>query len=168
MPSTIKLTQKQLLMRTKILKTDQEYNQACERIYELMHSSTEPIDPASEEGEELELLSLLVEKYEQERFPVEAPDPLSAIKFRMEQMNIKQTDIAPLFGGKTRISEVLSGKRPLNMKTIVLLNRYLGIPFESLLGKNADMKLDEQKKSKILTIKAIRDLFALNNKTAML
>ncbi len=155
-------------MRTKILKTDQEYNQACERIYELMHSSTEPIDPASEEGEELELLSLLVEKYEQERFPVEAPDPLSAIKFRMEQMNIKQTDIAPLFGGKTRISEVLSGKRPLNMKTIVLLNRYLGIPFESLLGKNADMKLDEQKKSKILTIKAIRDLFALNNKTAML
>jgi HTH-type transcriptional regulator/antitoxin HigA len=155
-------------MRTKILKTEQEYNQACERIYELMHSSTEPIDPASEEGEELELLSLLVEKYEQERFPVEAPDPLSAIKFRMEQMNVKQTDIAPLFGGKTRISEVLAGKRPLNMKTIVLLNRYLGIPFESLLGKNADMKLDEQKKSKILTIKAIRDLFALNNKTAML
>jgi HTH-type transcriptional regulator/antitoxin HigA len=155
-------------MRTKILKTEQEYNHACERIYELMHSSTEPIDPASEEGEELELLSLLVEKYEQERFPVEAPDPLSAIKFRMEQMNVKQTDIAPLFGGKTRISEVLSGKRPLNMKTIVLLNRYLGIPFESLLGKNADMKLDEQKKSKILTIKAIRDLFALNNKTAML
>jgi HTH-type transcriptional regulator/antitoxin HigA len=155
-------------MRTKILKTEQEYNQACERIYELMHSSNEPIDPASEEGGELELLSLLVEKYEQERFPVEAPDPLSAIKFRMEQMNVKQTDIAPLFGGKTRISEVLAGKRPLNIKTIVLLNRYLGIPFESLLGKNADMKLDEQKKSKILTIKAIRDLFALNNKTAML
>lgn len=123
-------------MKTKILKTEQEYNEACKRIYSLINSSETPIEPNSPEGEEMELLSLLVEKYEQEHYPVKAPTPLEAIKFRMEQMNLKQSDIAPLFGGKTRISEVLHGKRPLTLKMITLLNRYLGIPLESLVSGN--------------------------------
>ena len=62
----IKLTQKRLAMKTKIIKTEQEYNEACVRIYSLMHSSQNPIEPESAEGEELELLSMLVEKYENE------------------------------------------------------------------------------------------------------
>ena len=107
-------------MKTKILKTEEEYNAACERIYELIHSTEQAIEPDSQKGEELELLSLLVEKYEQEHHCMNAPDPVEAIKFRMEQMNLKQKDVAPLFGGKTRVSEVLHGKRALTLKMITL------------------------------------------------
>ncbi|MFP4448116.1 MAG: type II toxin-antitoxin system HigA family antitoxin [Bacteroidales bacterium] len=151
-------------MKTKILKTEQEYNEACERIYKLIHSSDEPIDPDSPEGEELELLSLLVEKYEQENHSMEAPDPIEAIKFRMEQMNLRQTDIAPLFGGKTRVSEVLHRKRPLTLRMIVLLNRYLGIPLESLISGNKDVKLSPEKRRKLLNISSIRTQFSDGNR----
>ncbi|WP_016776590.1 helix-turn-helix domain-containing protein, partial [Anaerophaga thermohalophila] len=75
-------------MKTKILKTEQEYNEVCERIYNLINSNKNAIEPDSPEGEEMELLSLLVEKYEQEHYPVKAPNPIEAIKFRMEQMNL--------------------------------------------------------------------------------
>jgi HTH-type transcriptional regulator / antitoxin HigA len=112
-------------MKTKILKTEQEYNETCERIYALIHSSEDAIEPNSPEGEEMELLSLLVEKYEQEHYPLAAPNPVEAIKFRMEQMNLKQSDIAPLFGGKTRVSEVLHGKRPLTLKNDNLIKQVL-------------------------------------------
>ena len=91
-------------MKTKILKTEQQYNDACERIYSLINSTHNLIEPQSSKGEEIELLSFLVEKYEQEHWAIEAPTPVEAIKFRMEQMNLRQSDIAPLFGGKTRIS----------------------------------------------------------------
>jgi HTH-type transcriptional regulator/antitoxin HigA len=144
-------------MKTKILKTEREYNTACERIYSLIHSSENPIEPNSPEGEEMELLSLLVEKYEQEHHQLGTPNPIEAIKFRMEQMNLKQTDIAPLFGGKTRVSEVLNGKRPLTLKMITLLNRYLGIPLESLVSGNKDIKLEPAKRERILGIASIRD-----------
>jgi len=144
-------------MKTKILKTEQEYNEACERIYSLINSTENLIETDSPEGEEMELLSLLVEKYEQEHYQMEAPSPIEAIKFRMEQMNLKQTDIAPLFGGKTRVSEVLNGKRPLTLKMITLLNRYLGIPLESLVNGNKDIKLEAEKKEKLLNISSIKE-----------
>jgi len=80
-------------MKTKIIKTEQEYNEVCNRIYNLIHSTDEPLKPDSPEGEELELLSLLVEKYEHEHYPVDFPDPVEAIKFRMDQLNLKQVDI---------------------------------------------------------------------------
>ena len=73
------------------------------------------------------------------------PDPIEAIKFRMEQMNLRQADIAPLFGGKTRVSEVLHRKRPLTLKMITLLYRYLGIPLESLVAGNKEIKLEDEK-----------------------
>lgn len=144
-------------MKTKILKTEQEYNAACERIYKLMHSAENPIEPDSPEGEEIEILSLLVEKYEQEHHQLDAPDPIEAIKFRMEQMNLKQKDVAPLFGGKTRVSEVLNGKRALTLKMITLLNRYLGIPLESLISGNKEISLQEEQKEKLLKISSIQD-----------
>lgn len=153
-------------MKTKILKTQQEYNEACERIYALINSKGNAIDPDSPEGEELDLLSLLVEKYEQEHYPINAPNPIEAIKFRMEQMNLKQIDIAPLLGGKTRVSEVLHGKRPLTLKMIILLNRYLGIPLESLVMGNKDVKLEPEKQDKLLSIVSIKEYLS-GSKVAM-
>lgn len=144
-------------MKTKILKTEQEYNNACERVYTLMNSSENAIEPNSPEGEEMELLSLLIEKYEQENYRLEAPSPIEAIKFRMDQMNLKQADVAPLFGGKTRISEVLNGRRPLTLKMITLLNRYLGIPLESLITGNKEIKLEPEKKEKLLHVSSIKE-----------
>jgi len=147
-------------MKIKILKSKQEYDKACERIYSLIQSTEKAIEPESPEGEELELLSMLVEKYEQEHFPVEAPNPIEAIKFRMEQMNLKQVDIAPLLGGKTRVSEILNGKRALTLKMIILLNRYLGIPLESLIAGNKDIKLEPESRDKILGIASIKKYFS--------
>jgi len=154
-------------MKTKILKTEQEYNQASERIYSLINSMDTAIEPDSPKGEEIELLSLLVEKYETDHHRLEAPDPIEAIKFRMEQMQLKQTDIAPLFGGKTRVSEVLHRKRPLTLKMITLLNRYLGIPLESLINGNKEIKLEPDKRDKILRISSIQE-YLNNNRTAIL
>ena len=78
----------------------------------------------------------------------------------MEQMNLKQTDVAPLFGGKTRVSEVLNGKRNLTLKMITLLNRYQGIPLESLMSGNKEIKLDDDKKEKLLHISSIREYWS--------
>ncbi|WP_194973648.1 helix-turn-helix domain-containing protein [Aquiflexum lacus] len=147
-------------MKIKILKSKQEYDNACERIYALIQSTEKAIEPESPEGEELELLSMLVEKYEQEHFPVEAPNPIEAIKFRMEQMNLKQVDIAPLLGGKTRVSEILNGKRALTLKMIILLNRYLGIPLESLIAGNKDVNLEPESRDKVLGIASIKKYFS--------
>ncbi len=154
-------------MNAKILKTEQEYNEACERIYRLINSSDNTIESGSPEGEEIELLSLLVEKYEMEHYQLEAPDPIEAIQFRMEQMNLRQTDIAPLFGGTTRISEVLHRRRPLTLKMITLLNRYLGIPLESLITGNKEIKLEADKKEELLNISSIRE-YLKGNRAAMI
>jgi HTH-type transcriptional regulator / antitoxin HigA len=154
-------------MKTKILKTEQGYNEACQRIYTLINSNENAIAHDSPEGEELELLSLLVEKYEQEHYPLAAPNPIEAIKFRMEQMNLKQSDVAPLFGGKTRVSEVLHGKRPLTLKMITLLNRYLGIPLESLIAGNKEVKLEPEKSEKLLSIESIKKYFS-SSRAAMI
>lgn len=144
-------------MKTKILKTEEEYNEACERVYLLMNSTENLIEPDSPEGEELELLSLLIEKYEQENYQIKAPTPIEAIKFRMEQMNLKQADVAPMFGGKTRVSEVLNGRRALTLKMITLLNRYLGIPLESLISGNKEVKLEPEKREKLLNVSSIKE-----------
>ncbi len=154
-------------MKAKILKTKQEYDQACEHIYKLINSTAKDIEPQSPEGEEIELLSLLVEKYEQEHYPIDAPNPVEAIKFRLDQMNLKQTDVAPLFGGKTRVSEVFNGKRPLTLKMITLLNRYLGVPLESLISGNKEIRLDPAKKEQLLNISSIRNYLDRKSKAAI-
>jgi HTH-type transcriptional regulator/antitoxin HigA len=154
-------------MISRILKTEQEYNEACSRIYSLIHSVENDIEPNSPKGEEIELLSLLVEKYEQEKHKMSAPDPIEAIKFRMEQMHLKQADVAPLFGGKTRVSEVLNGKRPLTIRMITLLNRYLGIPLESLICGNKEIKLESEKRDKLLSISSIKN-YLTSVRTAMI
>jgi HTH-type transcriptional regulator / antitoxin HigA len=97
---------------------------------------------------------------------LDPPSPIGAIEFRMEQMNLNQTDIAPLFGGKTRVSEVLNGKRVLTLKMITLLNRYLGIPLESLIQGNKEIKLDAEKRKMLLNLDSVRE-YLKNNKTAI-
>ncbi len=83
--------------------------------------------------EELELWSLLVDRYEAEHFPIDLPDPVEAIKFRMEQEGLRQKDLERFFPGKNRVSEVLNHKRPLSIGMIRALHRGLGIPAEVLL-----------------------------------
>ncbi len=149
-------------MEVKIIRTEEEYESGCKRIYELMHSGTDQIPINSPEGDELELLAILVEQYEQKHYSVGPPDPIEAIKFQMDQMGLKQKDIAPLFGGKTRISEVLNRKRPLSLKMIILLNRYLGIPVESMISGKKEVYLEKSEQEKVMESSAIREYLNSN------
>ena len=120
-------------MKTKILKTEPEYNKACKRIYNLMNSTSSPILPNSPEGEELELLSLLVENYEQEKFRSEPPGAIEAIRFRMEQMNYKPKDLADVLGFRSRVTEILGKKRKLSLDMIRKINKQMNISTEVLI-----------------------------------
>lgn len=148
-------------MTVKVIKTEKEYEKACKRIYELIHKN---VEIGSKEGDELELLSILVEKYQDENNPLPPPDPIEAIKFRMEQMNLKQVDIAPLFGGVTRISEVLKKVRPLSIKMVYNLNRYLRIPLESLINYKHKFELNAFAKKKLLKNPTISNFIDAKNK----
>jgi len=117
-------------MNAKIIKSEEDYEEALARVDELMDLDPEP---ESLEGQELELLAVLIERFEDEMYPMDFPDPIEAIKFRMEQEGLTQTDIAPLFGGKPKASEVLNGKRSLSIAMMRNLHEKLGIPAEVLL-----------------------------------
>lgn len=115
-------------MKIKAIKTETDYNQAIKRLEEIFHA---PAD--STEGDEAEVLSILLEKYEDENYPIESPDPIEAIKFRMEQMDMKKKDLAEIIGYKSRVTEILNRKRKLSLKMIRNLHEKLKIPYESLL-----------------------------------
>lgn len=116
-------------MEIKVIKTEEEYNRALQRL-EIIFDA--PAD--SEEGDEADLLGILIEKYEDEYYPIEAPDPIEAIKFRMEQMDMDNNDLAKIIGYKSRVSEIFSRKRKLSLKMIKNLHEKLKIPYESLMG----------------------------------
>ena len=116
-------------MDIKAIKTERDYNQALERLVKIFHA---PID--SKEGDEAEILSILIEKYEDENYPIEAPDPIEAIMFRMEQMEMTKKDLAEILGYKSRVSEIFSKKRKLNINMIRKLHDKLNIPYESLIA----------------------------------
>jgi HTH-type transcriptional regulator / antitoxin HigA len=115
-------------MNIKVIKTEAEYNLALKRL-EIIFDS--PID--SPEGDEAELLGFVIEKYEDEHYPIDAPDPIEAIKFRMEQMNMDNKDLAKVIGYKSRVSEIFNRKRKLSLKMIKNLHEKLNIPYESLI-----------------------------------
>lgn len=119
-------------MIIKIIHTETDYEAAIDEIKRLIIS-----DPAtgSEEANRLDILFLLVEKYEEDNFHFDLPDPISAIKFVMEQKKLKQTDLIKYIGSRSKVSEILSGKRPLSLNMIRKLNEELGIPAEILLKK---------------------------------
>jgi len=111
------------------INTEDDYNDTLLRIDALMDA-----EPGTEEGSELDVLVTLVEAYEAAHFPIDAPDPVEAILFRMEQMGIDRKDLEQFLGGRSRVSEVLSRKRNLSIGQIRKLHSGLNIPFENLLG----------------------------------
>ncbi|WDE98531.1 ImmA/IrrE family metallo-endopeptidase [Lentisphaera profundi] len=123
-------------MKIKLIKTVSEYDQALERIELLMD-----LDSMSQDQEdELEVLAFLAEAYEEDHFPIDLPDPVEAIKFRMSQEGLKRKDLEPYLGNKSRVSEVMNGKRPLSLTMMRRLHEGLGIPAEVLLQeKNASL-----------------------------
>lgn len=117
-------------MRPKVIKSDAEHAAALAQLDKLMAAHPAPGTP---KAEELELLSVLIERYEDERFPLDLPDPVEAIRLRMEEEGLRPRDVAPYFGGASKVSEVLARKRPLTLKMIRALHEGLGIPAEVLL-----------------------------------
>ena len=115
-------------MNWKVIKTERQYKRALVRLEQIFDARKN-----TRLGDELELLSLLVEAYEKERYAIVAPDPIEAIKFRMEQLGFTQKDLCNVIGLKSRVSEILNRKRKLNLDMIRKLNRALGIPAEVLV-----------------------------------
>jgi|694.fasta_scaffold32191_3 HTH-type transcriptional regulator/antitoxin HigA len=114
----------------KLIKTSKEHETALERLEELMLGN--PV-PDSEDANELELLALLIKAYEDKNIVIAPPTPIEAIRFRMEQAGLTQKDLVPFIGTKSRVSEVLAGKRPLTLAMARKLHKGLGIPAEILL-----------------------------------
>ena len=115
-------------MNIKPIRNEQDYQNALQRLNEIFDAKR-----GTEEGDELEILSILIDNYENEHFPIGMPDPIEAIKFRMEQMGMKQKDLAEVFGFKSRVSEILNKKRKLTLEMVRKLNTTLHIPTEVLI-----------------------------------
>ncbi|NQV59277.1 MAG: transcriptional regulator [Alphaproteobacteria bacterium] len=114
----------------KPIRTEADYDGALETIAGLMAA-----EQGSADGDALDVLTTLVEAYEAKHHPIDPPDPIEAIKFRMEQAGLKQAGLVPFIGPKGRVSEVLSRKRPLTLPMIRKLNAGLGIPADVLIAK---------------------------------
>jgi len=117
-------------MEPKIIKTETNYKQTLAEVERLIALDPEP---GTQEADRLDLLSILVENYEKEHFLFKLPSPINAINFRMEEQGLKQKDLIPFIGSKSKVSEILSGKRPLTIQMIRALHKGLDIPAEVLL-----------------------------------
>ncbi len=115
-------------MKPRMIKTDEDYETALARVEQIFSAR-----PGTPKGDELELLLLLIENYEDQAFPMELPDPVAAIRFRMEQQDLVPKDLIPFIGSKSKVSEVLSGQRSLSLAMIRKLTSGLGIPAVVLL-----------------------------------
>ena len=115
-------------MKIKVIKTEKDYQDALKRMEEIFDA-----EENTPEGDEAEILSILIEKYEDKHYPIEAPDPIEAIKFRMEQMNMRKKDLAEVIGYRSRVSEIFSRKRKLTLNMIRKLHNKLRIPYDSLI-----------------------------------
>lgn len=115
----------------KPIKTKKEYEAALSRVYELMQKK---LKANSKQSNELEVLSILVETYENEHYPIPPPHPIEAIKFRLDQMGIDEKELTRILGGRSRKSEILSGRRKLSLSMIRELHEKLKIPAETLIA----------------------------------
>jgi HTH-type transcriptional regulator/antitoxin HigA len=118
----------------KPIRNEEEYDEALREIEPFFDSEPEPDTP---EGNHFEILAMLIEDYEAKHWPVDAPDPVEAIRYRMEQSDLKPKDLAPMIGNMNRVYEILGHKRPLTLRMIRRLNRELHIPAQSLIGEVA-------------------------------
>lgn len=124
-------------MDAKVIRSEEQHQEYLDEIQRLI--STESLQ-SSDLVERLELLTVLVEAYENQKYPIEAPDPISAILFRMQEQGLKQADLVPYFGTRSRVSEVLARKRPLTVNMIRALSSGLGISAETLVGTETPEK----------------------------
>jgi len=115
----------------KPIRNKKLYREAVNRVYELMQKD---LKANSEEYNELEILSILVDDYEKKSFPIDLPDPIEAIKFRLEQLGLSPTALTAILGSKSRASEILNKKRKLSLSMIRQLNKELNIPASSLIA----------------------------------
>jgi HTH-type transcriptional regulator/antitoxin HigA len=118
--------------RIRIIKNDSDYQEALELLEELMLKNP---SPDTDEAEQLAVLAVIVENYESKKFPIDVPDAITAIEFRMDQLGLKPVDLVPYIGTASRVSEILAGKRNLTVEMINNLSNGLGIPAESLLQR---------------------------------
>ena len=116
-------------MEIKPIKTEKDYDKALERL-DLIFDAT----INSKDGDEAEILSLIIDNYENKHYPIESPDPIEAIKIRMEEMNLKQKDLVGIIGGKSRVSEILNKKKKLTVEMIRELERILNISASVLVN----------------------------------
>jgi HTH-type transcriptional regulator/antitoxin HigA len=116
-------------MTIKPIKTGRDYRKALKEIDNLWDAK-----PNTSMGDRLDVLVTLAEAYEQKHYKVDPPDPIEAIKFRMEQLDLKPSDLAKILGGRSRVSEVLNKKRKLTVEMMRSLRKHLAIPAESLLA----------------------------------
>ena len=116
-------------MNIKPIKTEKDYQEALKRLEEIFDA---PID--SQESEEADVLAILVDEYEKQNYPIETPDPIEAIKIRMEELNLRQVDLIPEIGGKSRVSEILNRKRRLTVGMIRKLTKKLNLSADILVS----------------------------------
>lgn len=118
-------------MEAKLIRTEEQYLGYLAEVQALMASAP---PQGSKDSDRLELLSVLIEAYENSKYPIESPDPIDAIQFRMQERGLKQADLVPYFGTRSRVSEVLGRKRPLTVQMIRALSLGLGLSAETLVG----------------------------------
>ena len=121
-------------MEAKVIRTEEQYEAYLNEVQVLI---SECPKLNSIQSERLELLTVLLEAYENSKYPIESPDPIEAIKFRMEEKGLKRADLIPYFGTSSRVSEVLNRKRPLTVQMIRALTIGLGISAETLVGASS-------------------------------
>jgi HTH-type transcriptional regulator / antitoxin HigA len=119
---------KRIRERAKLLKTETDYRAALKRLEAISDAK-----PGSPDSDELDKLGLMVDDYENKHYPIEAPDPIEAIKIRMEELHLKQVDLIPEIGGKSRVSEVLNRKRRLTVEMIRKLTTRLNLSSNLLI-----------------------------------
>ena len=118
-------------MNIKPIKTEQDYDNALQRVDELIEINPALDTPLSDE---LEILVLLIEKYEEKHYSIEAPDPIEAIKIRMQEMDLKQKDLVQYIGSASKVSELLNRKISLSLNMVVNLAQALHLSFDILLS----------------------------------
>jgi HTH-type transcriptional regulator/antitoxin HigA len=116
-------------MNIKLIKSETDYRQALKRLEEIFDA---PIGTA--EGDEADIIGLLVDEYEKKHYPIEAPDPIEAIKIRMEELQLKQVDLIEVIGSKSRVSEILNRKRKLTIEMIRNLTKRLNLSSDLLIN----------------------------------
>jgi HTH-type transcriptional regulator/antitoxin HigA len=115
-------------MEFKVIKTDRDYNKALAMFEKIFLAKK-----GTKESDDADILAMLIEQYENEHYQINAPDPIEAIKYRMEQQNLKQKDLAKYLGGKDKVSKILNRKRKLTLEMIRNLNEFLNIPLNALV-----------------------------------